>query len=117
MPASDAWLRRFPAAHQGLIGHYFYEAIRKHAGSDPALICSELAKHLWEQRRAHGPGLKVDQADILEAMRSDPDGAVQFGAWCIEREARSHEEKARDREYQAEAGKLVGMEMVPPTLH
>lgn len=118
MTASRDWLFRFPAREQPLIEALFVGQVQRTTGiavgelSAP-LVCQDLAKHLWNQRRIHGPGQVVDQAVILEAMKSDPESCCRFMQAVIDREARSPEEKARAQQDTEEDKKRVAMERLP----
>lgn len=118
MEASKDWLEQFPAQHRGAIANYFYEVVRFHHGSvDLRQGCSEVYREQSRQLRRYGQrvGHGVDKLALLRAMQRDPDGARQFMAWVIQREARSPEERARDEAIEAQEGKRRWMESQPPT--
>lgn len=118
MEPNRDWLDQFPAEHRGAIANYFYEAVRFHRGDIEAKKgCSEVYRELARQLQRYGqrPGQGVDKLQVLRAMQRDPIQAQCFFLWVIRQEARSPEEKERDKAQSEAEGKRRYMESLPPT--
>jgi hypothetical protein len=110
------WLDQFPAAHRGAIANWFYEVARLSGGTvDPAKGCSMIYRDQARQLQRYGSGSGVDKASVLRAMEKDPEGAKALMVWVIEREARSPEQRQKDKADAEQQGKRAYMEALPPT--
>lgn len=117
MEAKRDWLDQFPENHRGAIAGYFYNEVRDSPGCSPNDGCSRVYRKLSRQMREQGNrfGGGVNKLSVLRAMQQNPKGARHLMAWVIQQEARSPEERARDKEVAAEDGKRRHMERLPPT--
>lgn len=118
MEAKRDWLDQFPENHRGAIAGYFYNTVRDAAGiSDLRLLCAHLYRDLCRMVREEGNHFSrgVNKLSVMRAVQQDPEGVRQLMAWVIQQEARSPEERARDKEVAAEEGKRRHMEGLPPT--
>jgi len=117
MEGSREWLEQFPAEHQGAIGGWFYNEVRRAPDAEPRRICSAVYRYLAGQVREYGQrfGGGVNKLNVMRDMQREPGGAQAFAAWVIRREQRSPEERRRDKEESEAEGKRRYMEGLPPT--
>lgn len=96
----DIFLRRF-GSRAGVVGNYFYTAIRKLGATTPETILvgvRAIGSEEWEVARTYDDHRKLAHLPVVAAaLREDPGGALAFAAEALRRERLSPAERAAQK--------------------